>query len=76
MVTLMQEIPAHGPIRRCTAKCYNAKKPKCRCICGGKNHGVGQNQGIANTIAHFRHMGFEIPENLYQQYLFKEGGDK
>lgn len=24
---------------RCDAKCYNAKEPKCNCICGGRNHG-------------------------------------
>jgi len=25
--------------RQCNARCYNAKHPKCRCICGGENHG-------------------------------------
>jgi len=36
MTTLMVE----GK-RRCDARCHNAKKPKCRCICGGGNHGGG-----------------------------------
>lgn len=28
---------------RCDARCYDAKSSpdKCRCICGGKNHGIG-----------------------------------
>lgn len=35
--------------RRCDAKCHNATKPRCRCICGGVNHGVGFDQARANT---------------------------
>lgn len=27
--------------RRCDARCHNAKKSHCRCICGGRNHGIG-----------------------------------
>ena len=25
--------------RVCNSRCHNAKKPKCNCICHGKNHG-------------------------------------
>lgn len=35
--------------RRCDGKCHNATKPRCRCICGGVNHGVGLDQARANT---------------------------
>jgi len=35
MTTLMQQ-----GNRKCTARCYNAKHPKCYCICGGENHGT------------------------------------
>ena len=35
--------------RRCDARCHNARKPRCRCICGGVNHGVGLDQARANT---------------------------
>jgi hypothetical protein len=27
--------------RRCDARCHHAKGDKCRCICGGRNHGRG-----------------------------------
>ena len=35
--------------RRCDGTCHNAKHRKCRCICGGKNHGVGTIQAVQNT---------------------------
>ena len=35
--------------RRCDARCHKATKPRCRCICGGVNHGVGLDQARANT---------------------------
>lgn len=35
--------------RRCCASCHNATKPRCRCVCGGVNHGVGIDQARANT---------------------------
>jgi len=40
---------SHGHGGRCDEKCHSAKEPKCVCICGGKNHGVGLNQAIQNT---------------------------
>ena len=39
-----------GHVRRCDAKCYNAVKQKCICVCGGRNHGAGHNQAVANTV--------------------------
>jgi len=35
--------------RRCDARCHNATKPRCRCVCGGVNHGVGLEKARANT---------------------------
>lgn len=29
-------------VGRCDAKCYQANHRGCDCICGGKNHGVGE----------------------------------
>lgn len=34
---------------KCDANCYDAKHPECNCICGGMNHGVGQQKAIDNT---------------------------
>lgn len=50
MTTLIQFRHKDGRLAgRCDAKCYNAKGLKCKCICGGRNHGVGINQAIHNT---------------------------
>jgi len=43
--------------RRCDGRCYDANadrldvnnRPKCRCICGGVNHGVGLEKAKANA---------------------------
>ena len=42
MAVLMEEIHSDGSRRQCNARCHNAKKPKCRCICGGHFHGAGR----------------------------------
>ena len=34
---------------RCDEHCYDAVLPRCRCCCGGKNHGKGKEQAIENT---------------------------
>ncbi|MBA7672072.1 hypothetical protein ES703_80243 [subsurface metagenome] len=38
---------------RCDARCYNARGPKCTCICSGINHGKGKNYAILKTARHF-----------------------
>lgn len=30
-----------GTTRRCNGTCHRAKRPTCRCICGGEYHGLG-----------------------------------
>lgn len=47
MTTILTVTRANGS-RRCDATCYNAHGPKCECVCGGKNHGAGQEQAVAN----------------------------
>jgi len=34
---------------RCDSRCYDARTKRCRCCCGGRNHGVGLNQAIKNA---------------------------
>lgn len=36
-------------IGRCDARCYNAEHEDCDCVCGGLNHGAGEQQAINNT---------------------------
>jgi len=35
-------------VRRCNAKCYDAKGRDCNCYCNGVNHGVGAQQAREN----------------------------
>jgi hypothetical protein len=49
MATLISVYNSQGLVGRCDAKCYSATDPKCTCICGGANHGAGQQKAIANT---------------------------
>jgi len=49
MITL-KAIGVDGTIRRCDAKCYNAKGKKCHCICGGVNHSRGEEQAIYKSL--------------------------
>ena len=46
MTTLISAHNGDGCIGRCDAKCYMATGPVCRCICGGRNHGVGLAKAI------------------------------
>ena len=39
----------NGVVGRCDARCYEAGTPRCRCVCGGVNHGVGLNAAIKAT---------------------------
>ena len=49
-MTLIEEHSAGGEVTgRCDARCYHAKGDDCWCICGGKNHGVGLEQALANV---------------------------
>ena len=36
-------------VGRCDARCYEASEPHCDCICGGRNHGAGQQRAMDNT---------------------------
>lgn len=49
MTTLISVYNSDGLVGQCDAKCYNAKEPGCQCVCGGANHGAGQQKAIENT---------------------------
>lgn len=49
MVSLLTVHNSEGCVGRCDAGCYMAKTPKCHCICGGKNHGVGLKRALDNN---------------------------
>lgn len=46
MTTLMIVRSKSGKVlHRCDVRCYDAKGPTCKCICGGRNHGAGVKKG-------------------------------
>lgn len=49
MATLIAVYNSDGCVGRCDARCYEATTPECTCICGGRNHGAGKDQAVANT---------------------------
>lgn len=53
--------------RNCDASCYNATGPKCECVCGGSNHGVGLQKAIENNCTR---LGID-PNSIEGQYLCK-----
>lgn len=62
MTTLIVAREKDGSLAgRCDARCYNAKKPRCRCVCGGYNHGVGIDDAIENT-RHFEEQLKDTPD--------------
>lgn len=75
-MTLMTEKIGQGSTRRCDARCYNAKRVKCTCICGGLNHKAGLKQATQNVedvffskIAHQTtdlHLGKELKEHFHR----------
>lgn len=48
MATLLAVGDKDGIHRRCDARCYDASGEICTCICGGRNHGVGEVQARNN----------------------------
>lgn len=52
MTTLMIVRGKSGKVlHRCDVRCYDAKGPTCKCICGGRNHGAGVKKAM-DTIRH------------------------
>ncbi len=51
MATLIEVHAGARLVGRCDAQCYSARRPRCDCICGGINHGVGLAKAQAATPA-------------------------
>ena len=59
-MTLISVYNSEGCVGRCDSQCYDAKHLECDCVCGGANHGKGQAQALANTVAHGRRWAREV----------------
>ena len=61
-----------GKVRRCDRRCHNAKKPRCRCWCGGFFHGstgAANREALSFVMNNPRAFALE----LLEQHGFKEG---
>ena len=63
MILLTQKI-GDGPVRRCDARCFNAKHGGCKCICGGRNHGAGITKALDNVRIMFSPIVFCIHDKI------------
>jgi hypothetical protein len=54
-----------GKVRRCDKRCHTAKKPRCKCWCGGAFHGTN---GAAN-----RQSLADGVKGLLEQHGFEKG---
>lgn len=48
-MTLIYTGNSQGCTGKCDANCYEATQPECKCVCGGRNHGVGHKKALDNT---------------------------
>ena len=59
-LTLPSCLPQAANKAAAMSKYYEATGPDCDCICGGRNHGAGQDQAIENTR--------ELAETMIAEY--------
>jgi hypothetical protein len=74
MVLLRQKI-GRDRTRVCNEQCYNAKSAECNCICGGKNHGVGEQAARLNVRDIFLPMIEAAPTGVLQAVLRQDKFD-
>lgn len=54
LMSEMSEVSGGGQKRRqCNARCHNARKPKCTCICGGRYHGAARDGTLEKRVEEF-----------------------
>lgn len=58
---VMEGRTRQGGRRYCNARCRNAKGEKCKCTCGGMNHGESYEKARANVRAYLKLMMPELP---------------
>lgn len=72
-MTVLLRVRRKGVERRCDARCYDAVRPECDCLCRGANHGRGLTTGLDNAWLRFVVCGSRIIDRADpQQELFAE----
>ena len=64
MTVIITAYRIHGKVANCGESCYNASKGPCKCICGGRNHGVGLKRALLQN----RVNGDAIRKALHDDY--------
>ena len=54
MPVLIKVYGSNGLRGCCDGRCYDAITKRCRCCCGGVNHGVGLNKAIGNIARMYK----------------------
>lgn len=49
MTTAIAVYTSEGCVGRCDARCHEASKTDCDCVCGGRLHGCGRDNAIAQN---------------------------
>jgi len=68
MATLISYESSGGDKGRCDAKCYNATRGPCHCICRGANHGKGLTGAVENT--------YHLADKWVEEYKREHAGAK
>lgn len=61
MTTVISVSTSDGT-RRCDATCHNATGDMCRCVCGGRLHGIGADHALERNTRDL--LGDELVEQL------------
>lgn len=79
MVTILEAWSKDNQLmHRCDSRCHTAKGKRCKCICGGLNHGVGFDQAFRNLheIGVEQRPGFKYIIRPRQRRLFTPEDEK
>lgn len=66
IVTIITLKDGDGKVRRCDARCYNARGKKCTCACRGLNHGMGLAKAIHQSCDWLNPNALDYPGTAYQ----------
>jgi len=58
---LLRQKRGRGRARICNSDCYDARSKECHCVCGGLNHGVGEEQARKNGKVWFEKVAARDP---------------
>lgn len=61
----------NGVVNRCDGMCYHAKSDICTCICGGVNHGIGEEEALSNAEELAKELKEKCPDSTVETGVLK-----